>query len=228
MPENFEGELKSEKSVESREGRVIGPFQWTETIDGKEIVKEGIIRYAKKEDYQDLVEVDNNRSEFRRKEYGVEPKLPGEIEKVMELNLERSLSQPDELAFIVLEVEGEIAGYVEFGKMRWGVELPANVREASTVSVLEKYHGKGIGTALTLSAEDEVRKIGVEKIELYTNDQNKQTVGSKGRIGFYEKLGYKQEGEPEEDEGGTKWSGKVIKYIKFVKYLNKQKNENSY
>jgi len=220
MPETITTDLGN--LFEGREGRIIDPFEYKETVEGKEVIKEGVIRYATKQDYEGLVKADIDRSEFRHAHYDLDRKKPEDIQKKMMQRLERSFSQPEELAFIVLEINGEIAGYIELDKLP---TLPPDVIQTSTVSVLEKYHSKGAGKALVVSTETEIRRMGIKKIELYTNDQNEQTVGSKERVGFYEKLGYEREGEPMENKKGVKWRNKngehvVVKHIKFVKYLN--------
>lgn len=86
----------------------------------------------------------------------------------------------------VVELEGEVAGFVVFYPR--GDHL-----HVENVAVLPSAQGKGIGKALLGFAEDEARRLGLPAVELYTNVKMVENQA------FYPALGYVETDRREED-----------------------------
>ncbi|MDJ0935534.1 MAG: GNAT family N-acetyltransferase [Kiloniellales bacterium] len=86
----------------------------------------------------------------------------------------------------VVELEGEVAGFVVFYPR--GDHL-----HVENVAVLPSAQGKGIGKALLGFAEDEARRLGLPAVELYTNVKMVENQA------FYPALGYVETNRREED-----------------------------
>ena len=86
----------------------------------------------------------------------------------------------------VVELEGEVAGFVVFYPR--GDHL-----HVENVAVLPSAQGKGIGKALLGFAEDEARRLGLPAVELYTNVKMVENQA------FYPALGYLETDRREED-----------------------------
>ncbi len=86
----------------------------------------------------------------------------------------------------VVEMEGEVAGFVVFYPR--GDHL-----HVENVAVLPSAQGKGIGKALLGFAEDEARRLGLPAVELYTNVKMVENQA------FYPALGYVETDRREED-----------------------------
>ncbi len=86
----------------------------------------------------------------------------------------------------VVEMEGEVAGFVVFYPR--GDHL-----HVENVAVLPSAQGKGIGKALLGFAEDEARRLGLPAVELYTNVKMVENQA------FYPALGYVETNRREED-----------------------------
>lgn len=91
-----------------------------------------------------------------------------------------SLSQPYAM-FYVAEYNGEMAGYV-------GMYKVFNQGDITNIAVLEKYRGKGIGTALLNELFKEAEKSGIKDITLEVRKSN--TIARN----LYEKLDFKEIG----------------------------------
>ena len=86
----------------------------------------------------------------------------------------------------VVELEGEVAGFVVFYPR--GDHL-----HVENVAVLPSAQGKGIGKALLSFAEDQARRLGLPAVELYTNVKMVENQA------FYPALGYVETDRREED-----------------------------
>ncbi len=86
----------------------------------------------------------------------------------------------------VVELEGEVAGFVVFYPR--GDHL-----HVENVAVLPSAQGKGIGKALLGFAEDEARRLGLPAVELYTNVKMVENQA------FYPALGYVETDRREQD-----------------------------
>ncbi len=86
----------------------------------------------------------------------------------------------------VVELEGEVAGFVVFYPR--GDHL-----HVENVAVLPSAQGKGVGKALLGFAEDQARRLGLPAVELYTNVKMVENQA------FYPALGYLETDRREED-----------------------------
>lgn len=171
--------------------------EWSGTeLEGKECV----VRYATQEDFDGLVAVDDDRAKLRHEKWNTPEKTLEEIQAHIRQGLNRSFEKPDELSFVVAAIDGEVAGYIEVEK-----STDSEYR-IGTLSVLQKYMGKHIGSTLYKAFEEEMLAAHPElnKITLGTHDLNDQTIklGEDGKVigGFWHNMGYREEGEREKHD----------------------------
>lgn len=170
---------------ESREGEFIKPFELREG-------EEAVLRFAKKEDEQGLVEVDEDVARYRLKTYKMEKYAEllekGEVGTWTKESLQKSLDEPDQSSIIVAESGDDITGYV--GLEHYPEQGEGTVR-FSNMYVKEKYHRQGIGTELVETALEKAKELyGAKKVALNTGEWNKPAKE------LYESQGFEQEGAP--------------------------------
>lgn len=196
--------IESEISIENRGDKTLEEFDWE---DKEGVIHKGVVRYAQrnKRDFDGVVAVDRDRSDYRLKEHKIAPKTEEQIENVRK-KLERSLDEPDKLAFIVLTIDGEVVGYSEFGPS----EKEPNKTIINTTSVLQmepKYkrinekgedRGFGFGRKLRTQVIKEAQDIfHARQIESNVHNWNKPS------IALWENMGSERISETKEIDEKT-------------------------
>ena len=114
------------------------------------------------------------------------PAGDGERRERMVYTVLKMLLRRESTVTLVVEKGGMLVGYITliFGRFR---KFRGNAYIAS-VSVSERYRGKGVGTRLLAKAEEYARKRGARRLELEVFSKNK------GAYELYERLGWEVEG----------------------------------
>ncbi len=156
-----------------------GPEDSVGRAPAEEIERQCVLRYATKEDFDGLKAVDMDRWRLRAKEYNSEDNKRKKVwEPRNEDELKRYLSEDSKASHLVLAVDGQIAGYIAFGKNAGDDEKYKDYIDDTTVrvytlSVLEKFQKNGFGAALLEHGILEAEKnFGAEKIFLNTQAKN--------------------------------------------------------
>jgi ribosomal protein S18 acetylase RimI-like enzyme len=97
------------------------------------------------------------------------------------------LTGGDSSTILIAEVDGEIAGFVEFRACE-DDESPETVGEVTALFVLPEEWGLGIGEALMREAMARLRDGGWVEVVLWVLDRNLRAVG------LYERLGFRWDG----------------------------------
>ena len=226
---NMEQETASEKA-----GRVLGEefnrqikIKETDTDAKKEILGHLVLRYARKEDFDGIKEVEIDKWNFREREYK-EKKEEEWKQKDIEA-LRKSITEPGQRDFLVLTVNDEVAGHIEFGK---DPKLDDVTVRIYTLSVMEKYKKNGFATALLEHAIEEAEiYLNAERIILNTQEENGEAVPFyKKPIDEGGKFGFDQAGGPQENQyrrWHNKKTGKIgpTHSISFVLDIKKWKEK---
>ncbi len=195
---------ESDPSAENREGKILEEFDWEDKEGAKH---QGVIRYAERNeaDFDGVVAIDRDRSEFRWKAHEITPKTEEQIEAARK-NLEESLDEPQKRAFIILKIDDEVVGYTEFGPVP-EVEGTVGIFTTSVLQMNPKYkrknekgeeRGYGFGEKLRTHAIKEAKDIfRAKRVESNVASWNKPS------IALWEKLGSKRISETEnKDKNG--------------------------
>lgn len=107
----------------------------------------------------------------------------------------------------VAEVDGEIVGFASSSLPR-DEDLPEGSVELLSIYLLEDHVGTGVGSALLEAAEDAWRKAGAEYAVLWVMEGNART------IRFYERHGWKADGESRGEQVAEGTTVPVVRYVK--------------
>ena len=111
-----------------------------------------------------------------------------EIDVAVELVDERlAKGAPSGYEFVFAEENGQVLGYACFGHN----EMTVASYDLYWICVDQTLHGRGIGKQLLLAAEEQVRKLGGERIYIETSTRPDYLATR----GFYEKCGYHLEAQ---------------------------------
>lgn len=178
--------------------------------------KEVFIRNAGLDDYQGLAKVIQDTWNYRTREWN-SPKRDVNQEASRMNFLEESISDPERLTVLLVTVNNEVAGYVDFRKndLSKYPDADPNVVRIDTLFVLEKYHGTGIGYSLLKYTEDIAQDVfHAQEIHLRTHSCNKDA------IRLYSRNGYEESKTEEREEVKDFFvKGKQVEMIPLVKHL---------
>jgi ribosomal protein S18 acetylase RimI-like enzyme len=201
---------------QEEEPKVLELFSWedTEGIRGEKGVRyDGAVRYAQAKDREGIKAVELDKWRYRtekgyRDYTGQEPSMS---------EFDENINNPDKVVFIVLTIDGEVVGHVDFGEDHLSEIPDSKTVELYTVTTIEKYQRNGFMTRLLRQAEKEAQRVfGAEKIILSTQEENPEA------IAFYSspKVGYQQLSGHFESQGT--WNGKNPYWsVRFIKHLKK-------
>jgi len=192
MPEEIEKEARDVESEESPEkaGRVLDEFDW-EDSEGKR--KKAVLRYAKGEDLDGIKNVEMDKWRFRGETYGDEFNAQREWTQENTDKLREDLNDSRK-SFLVLTVDNEVVGHIEFTKSFNPSDKTVYV---DTITVMQKYNRQGFATGLLERATEEAKKsFNAEHISLGTQEENKSS-----NI-LYDKFGFE---EVSKELSGRKW-----------------------
>jgi ribosomal protein S18 acetylase RimI-like enzyme len=114
--------------------------------------------------------------------------------------------EKDKMVAVVAEVDRQMVGSCEIMPKRGY----SNHLGTLGISLLDGYRDQGIGQEMMLEAEKQVRRLGVEVVDLEVFETNARAIHT------YEKLGYKITGRIPE---GIKYSGKYIDAVIMTKRI---------
>ncbi|MFN0020679.1 MAG: GNAT family N-acetyltransferase [Pirellulaceae bacterium] len=113
---------------------------------------------------------------------------PPEVDVAVELVEERlAKGVPSGYEFVFAEENGQVLGYACFGHN----EMTVASYDLYWICVDKTLHGRGVGKQLLLAAEEQVRKLGGERIYIETSTRPDYLATR----GFYEKCGYHLEAQ---------------------------------
>ena len=206
-PEEFREKL------EGKAGRILDKIDREITItsidadEPEKVEGHGFLRYAKGEDIEGVVNASLDRKKFREKNHGIEyneeflKKDTGELRQLFTEGLQEDAKS----SCLVLDINGEIAGYVEFGKdlFEKDPKLKDITSRIFTISVLEKYFRNGFGEVLLEKAILEAEKyFDAERIVLGTQAENKGAL-----LLYVKKFGFRKL-KPNSENKKRKWKKK--------------------
>jgi ribosomal protein S18 acetylase RimI-like enzyme len=172
-----------------------------DTKNKTEILGHLVLRCATPGDFEGIAKVAIDRWNFREKKYK-EPQAEEQLKKKGLGQIKETLAEPGKIDFLVLTVNGEVAGYIEFGKNPDDRKYRSDDATAHiyTLSVLEKYMNNGFATALLKCGIEQAEKcFNAESIYLNTQEENGEAVPL-----YKEKFGFEQIGESRLNES-KKW-----------------------
>lgn len=138
-----------------------------------------LIREAMKSDLQTIEKLMAELIEVIEDTEGIDIKLVGE-------NCRDLLSDANSY-FLVAEIEGEVAGFINFTTRKTILHSgPSGLIDELIIT--KKYRGKGIGKRLVLAAIERCKQLGCCEVEVST-----EKVNTKARE-FYKKCGFEEIG----------------------------------
>ena len=211
-----------------------GPEERTGNSSAQEVERHCVLRYATEKDFDGIKAANMDRWRFRAKEYNCEKYKKEQFTEENEANLREQLSEDSvserdfKSSCLVLTVNGEVAGYVEFGPGLKKLEkfekfVDDTTAQIYTISVLEKFQKNGFGVILLEDAILEAEKeLHAEKVILGTQEENEGGMalytGKKQGFGFEQadrqfdekRSGLDEQGNEVKNEGKwMKWNLKT-------------------
>lgn len=152
-----------------------------------------LIRHARKEDWADVVRIEQDN--FSPEEAATPEAILERLETICD-------------TFLIAEIDGKVAGYIEgpvidkryltddlFNKVTPNASEGGFIAVTS-LSVSKEFKGQGVGTALIAALKDLAIAQKRQGISLTCHDY---------LIAYYEMNGFTDEGESESNHGGSSW-----------------------